>query len=274
MTSGRSLQFVHIASTAWFLLSGVFLSVIGLRQAGMQWWLIFSLSGYSGGLIFFLTLVYIFAIYRGVARSQKIAIEHQLTCSTSYMIFYDISPFLGAIAAMTAFPATSNMIEKMVTFATGSLASTFLVWIVLDPAIGLIEMLLPESRTHRKKRIVETKEMQRQIKEKNERLLAEIAEKEQNSYMQRQSDLMPLARRLAELTAEHKLGLGDIEPQAIEIGATAWSLGGISCMRQLHQMATEMYINNYEEPLYVDYIGIWWDGIGQWQKPDITKKPV
>ncbi len=113
MPSTRTLKIVHIASTAWFLLSCVFLAIIALRQAGMQWWLIFSLSGYSGGLIFFLILVYSFAIYRGVARSQKIVIEHPLTCSTSYMTFYDISPFLGAIAAMTAFPETSNVIERI-----------------------------------------------------------------------------------------------------------------------------------------------------------------
>lgn len=272
MPSTRTLKFVHITSTAWFLLSGVFLAIIALRQAGMQWWLIFSLSGYSGGLIFFLVLVYIFAIYRGVARSQKIVTEHPLTCSTGYMTFYDISPFLGAIAAMTAFPETSNAIERTVSIATGSLTSTFMVWVVLDPAISLVEMLLPESRFHRKKRISETKELQKRIKEDNERLLADIIEKEKINHEQRYIELIPMARELAELIADHKIGCKNIEAQAIEIGARAWSLGGMSCMRQLHEMAMDAYLEKYDEPFMVDHIGIWWDGIGHWQKPAITKK--
>ena len=37
----------------------------------------------------------------------------------------------------------------------GTLKTTFIVWIVIDPLVGVIEMLLPESREHRAERLAE-----------------------------------------------------------------------------------------------------------------------
>ena len=143
MISNRLFKFIHIASTGWFIVCSVFLIVIALREAELGWWVIFSLSGHSGVLIFFLTLVYCFAIFKGVSRSQKIELEHPLTCSGSYLAFYDIAPFLGSAAGLTMSTVTHTTFELLIYAATGSLCSTFLVWILIDPAISMVEMLTP-----------------------------------------------------------------------------------------------------------------------------------
>lgn len=240
--------------------------IVALREAGLGWWVIFSLSGHSGAFIFFLTLVYLFAIFRGVSRSQKISIEHPLTCSKSYLAFYDVAPFLGGAAGLTASTFTHNAFELVISAATGTLCSTFLVWILVDPAVSVVEMLLPSSRKNRKERIAETRELQKRIHEDNERLMAELTEMESINKKQREIELRSRAVSLARLVAEHKIGCGNIEAQVVEMGGHAWRLGGIECMRQLLKMAEDIYRKQYSDVFAVGHIDIWWDGIGSWRK--------
>ena len=266
MSSNRLLKFIHISSTCWFIASSVFLVILSLREAGLNWWVIFSLSGHSGAFIMFLMLIYSFAIFRGVSRSQKIELEHPLTCSKSYLLFYDVVPFLGGVAGLTATTFTHNGFELMISAATGTLCSTFLVWILVDPGVSLAEMVLPVSRKHRKERITEMKELQLRIHKDNERLMAELAEMESANRKQREIELRGTAIDLARLLAEHKIGCGNVEAQAVEMGGHAWRLGGIECMRQLYEMAVEAYKDRYNEAVGINHIGIWWDGIGTWRK--------
>lgn len=267
MASNRLLKFIHIASTVWFIASGTFLVLIALREAGLQWWIIFSLSGHSGVLIFFLTLVYSFAIFRGVSRSQKIEAEHPLTCSRSYLAFYDVSPFLGTLAGLSVWTFTHNTFELVVYMAIGSLCSTFLVWILVDPGISICEMVLPVSRRLRKERIAETRELQRRIHEDNERLMEELLEMESINAKQHEIELRSPATELADLLGYHNIGCANIEAQVVEMGGYAWQLGGIACMRQLRKMAEAAFKEKYKEAVAIDRIGIWWDGIGTWRKP-------
>jgi hypothetical protein len=53
--------------------------------------------------------------------------------------------------------------------------------------------------------------------------------------------------------------------EAVDIGAHAWHLGGINCMRQLRDMAME----NAGPAKTTDYISYWWDGIGDWRRPSL-----
>ena len=266
MASNRLLKIIHIASTCWFIAGSVFLIIIALRQAGLGWWFIFSLSGHSGAFIFFLMLVYSFAIFRGVSRSQKIYCEHPLTCSSSYLAFYDIAPFLGGLAGLTAATFTQNLLELMISAATGTLCSTFLVWIIIDPVVSIAEMLLPSSKKHRKERIIEMKELQRRIQKDNERLMSELTEIESMNKKKRGIELRDKAKDLARLIAEHNIGCRNVEEQVVEIGGHAWRLGGIECMRQLFEMAKDTYKEQYNDSASINHIGIWWDGIGSWRK--------
>jgi len=267
MSSQRILKLVHFNSTVWFVVSAGFLLVVALRQAGAGWWLIFSLSGYSAVLIFLLISLYLFAVFRGVVQTRKR--EHPLTTSIYYMTFYDISPFLGALAGVISTVGGGNMVQQLATISIGSLATTFFVWIVLDPVIGSVEMVLPASREHRRRRQAHVKAMRQRQRIDNERLLAKLQEEEALKQQRLGEFLPPLAEKLAGLLANYATDSRHVEPEVIQIGARAWRLGGIICMRQLHEMAIETYRKKFQSRHIIDHIAIWWDGIGNWHAPTL-----
>ncbi|MCD6392511.1 MAG: hypothetical protein J7M40_03290 [Planctomycetes bacterium] len=269
MTGKRLLKLVHASSTAWFVLCAGFLLTLAMRQAGAAWWLIFSLSGYSLVLVFVLVSIYLLAVYRGVRRHQTEQ-EYPLTSSPNYMAFYDVCPFIGAIAGLISGFDIRGLMEHANMIAVGSLGTTFLVWIVLDPAIAFIEMYLPKSRKLRKLRLAQIKADKRRREIESEKLLAELYEKELQSYGKWQPILEPMAEKLAMIVAD---GQGDFckrEKETAQMGAEAWRLGGIACMRRLHEMAMADFVKRSGVKI-VDYITIWWDGIGTWRSPAVIE---
>jgi hypothetical protein len=275
MSSGRVLKLVHFSSTAWLVASAGILLILALRQAGASWWLIFSLSGYSAVLIFLLISLYLFAIFRGVVHPAKR--EHPLTTSIYYMTFYDVSPFLGVLAGVMSTLGSSNTVQQLATICDGSLATTFFVWIVLDPVIGSIEMMLPASRASRRQRQNLAKAIREKQQVDNEQLLARLQEEEALKEQHLGQFLPPLAEKLADLLDEYITYGRSVEPEVIQIGARAWRLDGIICMRQLHEMAIETCRKQFHGRHFIDHIAIWWDGIGNWRGPmlsDTLRKTV
>jgi hypothetical protein len=53
------------------------------------------------------------------------------------------------------------------------------------------------------------------------------------------------------------------------MGAEAWRLGGIACMRRLHEMAMAEHVKHSGERV-IDYITLWWDGIWSWRSPALV----
>jgi len=269
MNRRNTLKLVHVAGTIWLILSVGYLLALALRQAGFRWLVIFSLSGYSVVIVFLLISLYLFAIFRGVARSQKTEIEHPLTTSVYYMFFYDISPFLGALAGAAGAIGVTRISHYLLVIAIGSLWATFLVWIIIDPAIGLVEMLSPASRTHRQKRLAQSKAQRQQQRLYNQRLLAELQAKEQAEREQWGRLLKPQAEELAALLADSRTPDSNARNEAVNIGVHAWQTGGLNCMRQLHSMAIDLCKKKYQGGIIVDYISAWWDGIGRWRNPSL-----
>jgi hypothetical protein len=269
MSSQRMLKLVHFGSTAWLVASAGFLLILALRQAGASWWLIFSLSGYSAVLIFLLISLYLFAIFRGVVQPAKH--EHPLTTSVYYMTFYDISPFLGAFAGLISKAGGGNTAQQLAIISIGTLATTFFVWIVLDPAIASVEMMLPASREHHRRRQAHIKATREKQRIDNERLLAKLQEKEALEQQQLRKFLPPMAEKLAALLGDYATKGSQIEPEVVQIGARAWRLGGIICMRQLHEMAIEAHRGRFQGRRFIDYIAFWWDGIGNWHAPPLVE---
>ncbi len=72
MTRHRTLKSIHLANTVWFILCVGYILVFALRQAGVHWWIIFSVSGHSTLLVLLLVSIYSFALVIGVSRSQRI----------------------------------------------------------------------------------------------------------------------------------------------------------------------------------------------------------
>jgi hypothetical protein len=265
----RTLKQIHAASTAWFVASAAFLLVLALRQAGTAWWVIFSLSGYSAILVFVLVSIYLFAVYRGVLRSDA-AREYPLTSSVYYMAFYDLSPFIGAIAAILSGSATGGWKGELSAIAFGSLATTFFVWVVVDPAIGLIEMCLPESRRLRHQRQAAAREHRRARQVESERLLENILRQEAINHAKWQPILEPMAVRLVAILEADQPASPDNEAETVQLGAAAWRLGGLACMRRLHEMVHAEHIRHSGTKI-TDYISQWWDGIGTWRGPSTPR---
>ena len=152
MTAKKTLKRIHLVATVWFIGCVGYLVAMGLRQAGFKWWLVFSLSGYSTFMILLFISLYLFAFYRGIDGARRIGIEHPLTRTDCYMGFYVFTPLLGALMAVAGTVGGPETDVSLVRVAMGTLKTTVLAWIVIDPLVGMIEMLLPASRRHRAER--------------------------------------------------------------------------------------------------------------------------
>jgi len=261
----NAFKSIHLTNTAWLILCIGYILVMALRQAGFRWWVIFSLSGYSALLIFLLISLYLFAIFRGIDRSQKVQTEHPLTTTIYYTVFYDISPFLGGLAGCLGMIGVSKISEFPPAVALGTLATTFLVWVVVDPVTGSVEKLLPASRNHRIERLALAKALRQKRQEEQKLLLEAILAKEQQEQSLWQQVLEPHAEKLALLLCKQEIGNKQTENEVVNIGANAWRTGGLNCMRQLHSMAMEICRRKYQDSMIIDYISAWWDGIGGWR---------
>jgi hypothetical protein len=269
MSVRRLLKAMHVASMAWFMLCVGYVVVRALHEAGFRWWVIFTLSGHSALAILLLVSLYLFALFRGVGSTQHIAQEHPLTSTHSYMGFYIAAPLLGGLAGILGMLGTSDPIRFLAGVALGTLGTTFTVWVVIDPVAGLIEMLLPASRKHRAQRLARIEAERRARQERRERLLVEAFAREAQERQRWQERLQPHAERLAALLTIDASSLPKAEREAVEIGARAWRLGGLTCMRQLHEMAIGISQNHPGQAEPVDYVSYWWDGIGDWRRPSL-----
>lgn len=269
MSGRRTVRSVHLASTIWFMLCVGYIMILALRQARVRWWVIFSLSGHSALVVFMLISLYLFAIFRGVVRSQKIEVEHPLTSTSFYMVFYAAAPFLGGLAGCLGMIGESAVGRFLLGIALGTLVTTFLVWVVVDPAVGLLEMLIPASRKHRLERLARAKAEREKEQEDSERFMAQVIANEESDRCRWKETLKPQAERLAELLVSDRSDLKQAEREAVDIGVNAWQLGGMSCMRELRDMAIAMSRQKSENRAIVDYISVWWDGIGGWRNASL-----
>jgi len=263
------LKFVHIASTAWFILSVGYILILALRQAGVHWWVVFSISGHGALIILVLVSLYLFAIFRGISSSQKVHVEHPLTSTIYYAAFYVTAPFLGSLAGFLGMIGTRSISQFLLGIAMGTLGTTFLVWVIVDPLIGLLEMILPTSRKNRARRLIEAKTERDNKQKARVRLLEEVIEKEESDRLYWQELLKPQAEKLAGLLTTKITDPKQAEQQAISIGVSAWQTGGLSCMRELHDMAISLCKQKQKNKAVIDYINFWWDGIGNWRAAPI-----
>jgi hypothetical protein len=269
VTARRTLRRIHLFSTVWFIACIGYILVSVLRDVGFQWWLIFSLSGPSALVIFILISLYLFALYRGMGQAQQIEVEHPLTTTSYYMTLYVAAPLLGGLAGTLGMVGVTDPGRFLLGVALGTLGTTFTVWVIIDPAAGMLEMLLPTSRRHRAERLAQAEPQRRARQEKRDHLLTEAFAREERQHQQWHQKLQAQAQRLAVLLTCDAETLAQAEQEAVDIGAQAWRLGGLSCMRQLHDMTIQARRKQAgrEEP--VDYLSYWWDGIGDWHRPSL-----
>ena len=180
-----------------------------------------------------------------------------------------MTPLLGGLAGCMGMIGISTLSQFALGLAYGTLGMTFLVWVIVDPSVGLLETLLPTvSRKHRSKRIADTKVL-RQIRQENrDNLLKEVSVKEKLQRQHWREELKPKAEQLASMLTADEIDFKQLECEAVGIGVNAWQIGGLSCMRELRNMAIDLARERNKS--VVDYIGVWWDGIGNWREPSLV----
>jgi hypothetical protein len=267
MTTRQALRLTHLASTVWFMACIGCILVLALHQAGFRWWFIFSLSSHSALVVFLLISLYLFALFRGVGEAQQIEIEHPLTTTGYYMGFYVAVPLLGGLAGMLGMAGVAHPMNFFLGVAMGTLGTTFVVWVIVDPIAGLVEIFLPASRKHRFERLAEAEAQRRTRQEKREQLLAEAFAREEQERQRWQQHLSPSAEKLAILLRSDSAEVWRAEREAVSIGADAWRLGGLSCMRQLRDMTVAIRKDAGDQTIIADRLSNWWDGIGDWRRP-------
>jgi hypothetical protein len=239
--------------------------VLAMRQAGFNWFVIFSLSGYWALLVTLLVSLYLFAIFRGTSKGPSIEKEHPLTSTTYYMAFYVTAPFLGAIAGILGMMGETRFAALLAAISLGTIGATFLTWVVVDPVSGSLELLTPQARKHFVERIAQARLLKEQEQANRELLLARIVEQEREKELLWRRALAPQAERLATLLTADYTNFTEAKQKAIGMGVEAWRMGGLGCMRQLRKMAEETFKQQYKQRQFVDYISAWWDGIGRWR---------
>ena len=268
MRRRSDLRIAHITSTVWFIICVGYILVLALRQVGVHWWVLFSISGQGALIILLLVSLYLFAIFRGIS-SKKVQVEHPLTSTIYYAVFYVSTPFLGCLSGLLGMIGTNSINQFLLGIAMGTLGTTFLVWVIVDPLIGLLEMILPASRKHRAQRVAQAKAERDKKQKAGVRLLEDVLEKEESDRLNWQEVLKPQAEKLAGLLTAEITDIKQAEQEAVGIGVSAWQTGGLSCMRELRDMAIALSNQKYENKAIVDYINFWWDGIGNWRAAPI-----
>lgn len=257
---------LHLFGIVWFLLCSAFLFVFSLYQMGFHWWVTFSISSYSAVIVLFLMTIYLFSIYKGVVRNSN-SIEHPLTTSPYYVLLYDLAPFLGSIAGLFAISFSQPILFMFSTAAQGTLVMTFVMWILLDSLAGLIESSFPQSIRHRKNRVAEMQEKKRLQALERQKLLEQIDLQEKQSRSELTLLFQPYAVEVADLLCGLSGNAQTVQKRIIELGALAWHQGGLLAMQFFYTLIFEEVKERITHPS-VDFVTLYWDGIGNWRRPD------
>lgn len=261
MKPNKIRKIIHFFSTIWLTTAIFYFLINALRVWGVRWWVIFSLSGYSLLLIIFLISAYLFAIYNGLVRNTQVEKEHPLTRTFSYMMLYDTSPLLGAIAASCAITSADNFQQIASILSTGTFAVTFLFWIIIDPVLNLFELTIPACRQTRKQRIQNEKLVKIEEKIEHEKLIEQLKVQERDMKNRWKILLQPLSRELQQILIS-RLDESN-RKKIIDIGLKAWQIGGINCMAELAGM-TLGTDSQFDENIK-NRLMMLWHGIGEWR---------
>lgn len=257
-------KMVHFLGMIWFVICTGYMLAYTVLRADKGWRIWISLSGYSMVLMLFLIGSYLFAIFRGVARSQQDELEHPLTSAGCYCLFYNTSSFIGALAGGLAAINITRIAHYPLMIAAGSLSVNFLVWIVVDPLLAAVEMLLPTSRQHRAERLANARRIRRQELLAKEQTLAELETSEQQELQIWNRALQTKAKELAALLSAGPAVINSRRGTVVDLGVDAWQLGGTGCMQHLHSMAMQICEDDSQDAKVVDSVSSCWCGIGNW----------
>lgn len=261
------IKYMHIAGICWFIFCLLYTLAIVLHQAGFNWWIIFSMSGHAIVIVIFLMILYLYVIFQSVSDEHSQEIEHQLTLTKPYVFLYLSAPFLGGLAGLVSCIGVEIQLSQiLLSVALATMVGTFLIWIIVDPAVSFLEtVLVPESRSHKAERLAQAKLEKQQRQKAREQFLEEVLSKEEAAQLHWQKLLKNEVNRIVQLLTDHNVNSKQAENQIVKMGVKAWQTGGINCMKTLRDMVMQEYKRQNGTEMINDYISCWWDGIGNWR---------
>ena len=256
---------IHLCGVVWFLICVIFTIVIAIYQMGFHWWVVFSVSGYSTVVVLFLITVYLFAIFKGVVRNSN-SIEHPLTTLPYYILLYDAAPFLGALVGFYVASFNQPILSLLIVATQGTLIMTFVMWVITDSLVGIIEVSFPQSIAHRKRRLSENHEKRRAEMLKRQLLLEQVSLQEKQIRSQWECFFRPYVFEIVDLLCNSSVSIETVQRRIAELGALAWQKGDILSMKFFHKIILDKLKHCVNCPS-IDFVALYWDGIGTWRKP-------
>lgn len=273
MQYSQQFKRLHFLNTLLFIFCTGAIVAQSLRQAGFEWWVIFSISGLSSVTVIFLLCVYIFAIFRGFNRHEDPEIEHPVTSLKIYKVLYCFTPVLGFLTGFLCQAEEYETILSKASFINGSMGTfiiTLLIWVTLDPAVTIMESYLPASKKSRDARIEKARIEREKLLAKRMAMLEELSVKEKAERQEQKLILDEPAEQLSDLILSGLRGsAGSRHPEVISLGVKAWQMGGIKSMKLLRDLAWEKCHKKGIKAGIIDEVDYWWDGIGDWRATNL-----
>lgn len=267
----RRLSILHGAATLQLAGSTALVIFWTLKGAGFNWLALFSLSVQGVMVVGLGVLVYGFAAFLG-AVGRRTSVEFPLTGSYPYRTYYLVTPMLAGFASGIDYLLAEGLIEGLRGFALGTVITAFVVWVVTDPFIGIIESLLPASRRLRSQR----RALQLEARERRTRRNRELLSRLKGEKQARLSALEPVLARYRDRLV-HILEDSRRDPDAgIEAGAAIgfelWRLDGIDCMKEMYSSIMQS-CGRSADGYPASHLEYWWDGIGEWRQESTMPRP-
>ncbi len=264
MNNDRQLRKLHTAVTAQFTASAALIIFWSLYEAHLDWWAVFSISAHGIVIVFLGVLIYGFAVFRG-AVGERIEAEHPLSGSVYYRFFYVLVPILGGIAVGSDYLLGAGPLEAVRGIALGTVLSAYVVWLFVDPALGMIESALPESRRLRAERLAAQRAKREALRTTKKRLLDEIRAKHREVLDGLRELIEERERELAELLAATDSNPAEGANRGALVALEIWQAGGMASLRELYTGVVERFEGDRRR-WYAAVLDYWWDGVGDWKR--------
>jgi len=259
-------RYLHVAGTAWFVVCLVFMLLVSLHRANVQWVVLFPLAGPGLLALLLLISVYLFALFRGMSGSNKLADEHPVTSTRLYKGFYATVPFWGSVVGFAASTEPMGSEGFFVMIALGGLFMTFVVWVLVDPVLGSLETIVPASaRQAMLRRRARERHDARLREEKRQALLTEVLAAEERQAEVLRRGLEPRVDALCALLARQADAPAEFDRQVVGLGLEAWRMGGKEGMETLWRLAQEHCGGGTACGRGLALVESLWEGVGSWR---------
>jgi len=264
MTVKRQLRISHIIVTVQYLLSATVVVAWILSYTGLHWPIVFSLLVQGLALMGLGALVYGFLAFRGSVGERRPA-EHPFSSSIYYRFLYLLLPVLGGLVGSIDYSLAVGPLYGLLGLAFGTVFVASVMWLVIDPVVGLVESSFGESRQLRRERLAVEREQREQRRREKQRFIDRLIAEQEARLAKLRPGLERHALRLQELLLASAEDPWRGCEEGAWIGLVTWQLAGPQVMKELYATTARLcgQAGRSDVLAHLDY---WWDGVGGWRR--------